>query len=70
MKLVKLLTDNLICSRERIISSLQGCRSSDRVIACDCSVACPSLKKAALPGNRGFPFLWTVNHGNIHGCGP
>ena len=60
MKLGKSLTDNLICSRERIVSSLQGCRSSDRVLSCDCLVACPSPKKAVLSGSRsycGFSFF-------------
>ena len=70
MRLGKSLTDNLICSRERIISSLQDCRSSDTVFSCDCSVACPSPKRAAWRENclrpyNGFPFLWTMSHGDI-----
>ena len=61
---------------ERIISSLQGCRSSDTVFSCDCSGACPSPKKAAWCENclrpyNGFPFLWTMSLGDIQcGCGP
>ena len=71
MKLVKSLTDNLICSRERIISSLQGCRYSDRVISCDFFVRMPFPKKGGLAWelrlslfvdhkSRQYPRLWPL----------
>lgn len=74
MRLGKSLADNLICSKERNISSPQGCRSSDRVISCDCLVASPSPKKGGLAWeplllwlslfvghvSRRYPRLWPL----------
>ena len=57
---------DLICSRESIISFLQGCHSSDDGISYDWSVACPSSKKVVMYRNCpgcGFLFYLPMNHG-------
>ena len=57
---------DLICSRESMISFLQGCHSSDDGISYDWSVACPSSKKVVMYRNCpgcGFLFYLPMNHG-------
>ena len=60
------MSNDLICSRESIISFPQGCHSSDDGICYDWSVACPSSKKVVMYRNCpgcGFLFYLPMNHG-------
>ena len=69
MKLGTSLTNNLICSRERIISFLQA-RAAVLLIGCFLRLfgLVPYPKKGGLEWE--LPLLWwTVSHGDIRGCG-